>query len=141
MIIDFHTHVLPPQVKNNRSRYVKKDAAFAEIYSGDKVRIATAEDLIANMDRDEVEISVIVNYGWKTHELCVETNDYILESVNRYPKRLIGFGAVADYHSEKSLSEIERCARGGLRGIGELRPDCQPPGFAQKNPWSLSPQR
>jgi predicted TIM-barrel fold metal-dependent hydrolase len=133
MIIDFHVHVLPPQIKQDRSRYAKADAAFARIYGNNKAKIATAEDLIENMDRDEVDVSVIVNYGWSTRELCIETNDYILESVNRYPKRLFGFGAVADFQSDNSLKEIERCARGGLRGIGELRPDCQPPGFCQKS--------
>jgi uncharacterized protein len=132
MIIDFHAHVLPPQIKKDRSRYIKTDPSFAQIYGDNKNKIATAEDLIENMDKDGVDVTVIVNYGWSTHEFCVETNDYILESVNRFPKRLIGFGAVADYNSEKSLAEIERCAIGGLRGIGELRPDCQPPGFAQK---------
>ncbi len=127
MIIDFHTHALPPQVKNNRSRYVEKDAAFAEIYSGEKVRIATAEDLLASMDREEIDISVIVNYGWSTHDFCVETNDYILESVARYPKRLVGFCAVSSYHDDFSLAEIERCVHGGIRGVGELRPDVQLP--------------
>jgi predicted TIM-barrel fold metal-dependent hydrolase len=127
MIIDFHTHALPPQVKNNRSRYVERDAAFAEIYSGDKVRIATAEDLIASMDREGVDVSVIVNYGWSTHEFCVETNDYILESIARYPKQLIGFCAVSSYHDDFSLAEIERCVRGGIKGVGELRPDMQLP--------------
>ncbi|MGD0794848.1 MAG: amidohydrolase family protein [Dehalococcoidales bacterium] len=132
MIIDFHTHVLPPQIKKDRGRCVNADSSFALIYGDKKIKIATAEDLIENMDREGVDVSVIVNYGWSTHELCVETNDYILESVSRFPKRFIGFAAVADYNSEKSLAEIERCARGGIRGIGELRPDCQPPGFAQK---------
>ncbi len=132
MIIDFHTHVLPPKIKKDRSHYITTDSAFARIYGDDKAKIATAEDLIENMDRDGVDISVIVNYGWSTHDLCIETNDYIAESVNHYPKNLIGFGAVADYHSEKSLKEIERCASGGLRGIGEIRPDSQPPGFRQK---------
>jgi uncharacterized protein len=132
MIIDFHVHALPPRIKQDRSRCVKADRAFASIYAGDKVKIATTDDLIANMDSDEVDVSIIVNYAWSTHELCVETNDYILESVARYPKRLIGFTAVADYNSEKSLFEMERCARGGSRGIGELRPDIQPPGFNDK---------
>ncbi len=132
MIIDFHVHALPPQIKQDRSRCVKTDPAFAGIYAGDKVNIATTDDLIANMDRDGVDASVIVNYGWSTHALCVETNDYIMESVARFPKRLIGFAAVADYNSDRSLLEIERCARGGVRGIGELRPDVQPPGFTSK---------
>ena len=133
MIIDFHTHVLPPGIKNDRSRYVERDAAFARIYSGDKVKIATTEDLINGMDRDGVDISVIVNYSWSTHELCVETNDYILESVARYPQRLIGFCAVNSYTNDASLLEIERCARGGVRGVGELRPDTQSLDYTKKD--------
>jgi predicted TIM-barrel fold metal-dependent hydrolase len=132
MIIDFHAHALPPQIKQDRRRCIKADSAFAQIYGDNKIKVATADDLIENMDKDGVDVSVIVNYGWSTHELCVETNDYILESVARYPKRLVGFAAVADYNTDKSLTEIERCAKCGVRGIGELRPDAQPPGFAQK---------
>jgi len=125
MIIDFHTHVLPPRIKEDRSPYVSADQAFARIYSGEKAGIATAEDLIDSMDRDGVDISVIVNYSWSTHELCVETNDYILESVARYPQRLYGFCAINSYIDDISLMEIERCARAGVKGVGELRPDTQ----------------
>jgi len=132
MIIDFHTHVLPPRIKNNRSDYVERDTAFGQIYSGEKVKIATAEDLINGMDRDGVDISVIVNYGWSTPALCVETNDYILESVARYPRRLIGFGAVSSYTDDAALKEIERCVRGGIRGVGELRPDTQSLDYSHK---------
>ncbi len=133
MIIDFHAHVLPPPVKEARRRYVEKDAAFAQIYSGENVKIATAEDIISSMDRDGVDISVIVNYSWSTHEFCVETNDYILESVSRYPKRLIGFCAVSSYTDAASLKEIERCVSGGVKGVGELRPDTQTLDYTRKN--------
>jgi predicted TIM-barrel fold metal-dependent hydrolase len=133
MIIDFHTHVLPPQVKSKRSDYAARDTAFAQIYSGDKVKIATAEDLISGMDRDGVGISVIVNYGWSTHALCVETNDYIMESVARYPRRLIGFCAVNSYTDDASLKEIERCVLGGVKGVGELRPDTQSLDYSHKD--------
>lgn len=132
MIIDFHTHVLPPRIKENRSHYVDTDPAFAQIYSGEKVKIATAEDLIESMDRDGVDVSVIVNYGWSTHELCVETNDYILESITRFPRRLFGFCAVSSYTDDASLDEIERCVRAGARGVGELRPDTQSADFTHK---------
>ena len=94
MIIDFHTHVFSRRIKDNRSHYVASDPGFALIYADEKARIATAEELIDSMDRDGVDISVIVNYGWSTRELCVDTNDYILESIARYPGRLIGFCAV-----------------------------------------------
>ncbi len=123
MIIDFHTHILPPRIKKNRHQYIDRDATFAVLYSSPEARLATAEELIASMDKDGVDMAVVLNYGWTTPELCVETNDYILESIARYPRRLIGFGAVPPRSPEAALDEIERCARGGMRGIGEIRPD------------------
>lgn len=125
MVIDFHTHIFSPRIKSNRDRYVEADPSFALLYSNKKAKLATAEDLIASMDRDGVDISVVLNIGWTTHELCVETNDYIMESIARYPDRLIGFGAVQPQSVDATGAEIERCARGGIRGIGELRPDMQ----------------
>jgi len=125
MIIDFHTHVFSPRIKANRSRYAANDPSFALIYADKKARIATADELIESMDQNGVDISVIVNYGWTTHELCVETNDYILESLARYPKRLIGFCTTQPLASAAGIAEIERCAKGGIRGVGELRPDIQ----------------
>ena len=125
MIIDFHTHVFPPHIKQDRRRYIDSDPGFAFIYSDKKAKIATADDLIESMDRDGIDVSVIVNYGWTTHELCVEVNDYILESIARYPRRLIGFCAVQPQSCEAAIAEIERCVEGGIRGVGELRPDTQ----------------
>ena len=50
-------------------------------------------------------------------------NDYILESVARYPKRLVGFCSVVPSEDEAALREMERCIKGGALGIGELRLD------------------
>jgi predicted TIM-barrel fold metal-dependent hydrolase len=125
MIIDFHTHVFPPRIKQNRSQYIENDPCFAMLYSNKEAKLATTDELIASMDKVGIDISVIVNTGWTTHELCVETNDYILESIARYPKRLIGFCAVQPQSPEAAIAEIERCAKGGIRGVGEMRPDMQ----------------
>lgn len=125
MVIDFHTHVFPPRLAQNRSRYIDSDPCFAMLYSKKEARLATAEELIESMDKSGVDVSVILNIGWVTHELCVETNDYILECVARYPKRLVGFCSVQPLSTQAAIAEIERCARGGARGVGELRPDVQ----------------
>jgi len=125
MIIDFHTHVFPPRIKKNRSQYIDNDPCFAMLYSNKEAKLATTDELIASMDKVGIDVSVIVNTGWTTHELCVETNDYILESVARHPKRLIGFCAVQPQSPEAAIAEIERCAKGGMRGVGEMRPDMQ----------------
>lgn len=125
MIIDFHTHVFSPRVKADRGHYIERDPGFAALYGKKEARIATADELIESMDRAGVDISVIVNLGWTTHELCVETNDYILESIARFPKRLVGFAAVQPLSGAAAAAEIERCARGDIKGVGELRPDVQ----------------
>jgi predicted TIM-barrel fold metal-dependent hydrolase len=125
VIIDFHTHVFPPDVKKNRQKYIERDPCLAILYSDPKARIATAEELIASMDEAGVDISVILNIGWTTHEMCRETNDYIIDAVSRYPRRLVGFGAVQPNSPRAAVAEIERCAKAGMRGMGEMRPDIQ----------------
>ena len=125
MIIDFHTHVVPPRIKEKRAEYLKRDPCFSLLYSDPKAKLATADELIASMDEDGVDSSVVLNLGWVSHELCVETNDYILESVSRYPGRLIGFCTIQPKAGDAGIIELERCAEAGIRGVGEMRPDVQ----------------
>ncbi len=125
MIIDFHVHIVPPELKSQRDKYVARDSVFAEMYSSPGAKLFTAEEMIASMDADGVDFSVVQNIGWTTPELCAETNDYIADAVRRYPERLAGFGAVQPASGETALTEITRCAGMGLNGIGELRPDTQ----------------
>ncbi len=125
VIIDFHTHVVPPGIKERRAEYLGRDACFSLLYSEPKAKLATAEELVASMDECGIDKSVILNLGWVSHELCVETNDYILEAVARYPQRIIGFCVIQPLAGEEAVRELERCAENGARGIGEMRPDVQ----------------
>lgn len=132
MIIDFHTHVVPPGVKERQHKYLG-DACFYQLYAKPKAKLITAEELVAAMDEYEIDKSVIVNLGWTSHELCVETNDYILEAITRYPQRLIGFCVIQPSAGEKAIKELERCAQNGAKGIGEMRPDVQGFDFSDKS--------
>jgi len=125
MIIDFHTHIFPPRLRENREGYLGRDPCFDLLYGDPKTKLATADELIANMDKEGIDVSVVLNIGWCSHELCLETNDYIMEAIAQYPNRLVGFCAVQPLASEKALVELERCVRGGVKGIGELRCDTQ----------------
>jgi predicted TIM-barrel fold metal-dependent hydrolase len=125
MVIDFHTHIVPLRVKQNRHEYASTDSGFAAIFSDPKAKLATAEELIADMDKDGVDVSVVLNYGWRTASLCKEINDYLLESANHYPGRLIPFCNVDLSAGDEAIKEVERCIKGGARGIGEVRPDTQ----------------
>ena len=123
MIIDFHTHIFPPEIIADREKYIDRDPLFAALYSDPRVKLASAEDLIACMDEQGIDISVALNIAWSSPELCRQTNDYILESVARYPHRLVGFCMVCLDSPDTALEEISRCAQRGLKGVGEIRPD------------------
>ncbi len=124
MTIDFHTHIFPRHMLNHREEYMKRDSCFAELNSSPKAKIICAEELIESMDKESIQTSVILNIGWCSHELCVETNDYIMESAARYSGRLYPFCTIQPT-SAHALSELERCIRNGIYGIGEMRPDIQ----------------
>lgn len=136
-IVDFHTHILPPGIRERRDAYIGRDPCFDILYASPKARIASADDLVASMDREGVDISVACNIGWSNHELCVETNDYIIESVARYPTRIVGLCALQPLAGDKAVKELERCVRGGLKGIGELRCDTQ--GFDMADRETMAP--
>jgi predicted TIM-barrel fold metal-dependent hydrolase len=137
VIIDFHTHILPPWLKERRDEYVRSDACFSLLYSEPKAKIATVEELIASMDEDGIDLSVVLNIGWVSHELCVKMNDYILDSISRYPNRLVGFCAIQPRAGDAAIAELDRCARAGARGIGELRSDVQ--GFDLTDKEAMQP--
>jgi predicted TIM-barrel fold metal-dependent hydrolase len=137
VIIDFHTHIFPRWLRERRDEYVKRDPCFSLLYSQPKARIATAEELIASMDEAGIDLSVVLNAGWVSHELCVKTNDYILDSVSRYSRRLVGFCAIQPRAGDAAVAEIERCAKAGAKGIGELRSDVQ--GFALTDKSTMKP--
>ena len=125
MIIDFHTHIFPPWLRDQREKYVERDDTLAELYANHEAKMATADDLVAAMDEDGVDMSVVMGMGWTDHGIAREANDYIIESVARYADRLIGFTGVNPAWGDAAWREAERCARAGLRGVGELHPDTQ----------------
>ena len=80
---------------------------FRDLYANPKARLSSAEDLLADMDRADVAQAIVFGFGWRDHELCVQDNDYVMESVARYPERLIGFGIVNPAVGAEAIHEIE----------------------------------
>lgn len=125
MIIDFHTHLFPPDFTTNRRKYLDRDLTFASMYSNDRSTQATVEKLISNMNHVGIDKSVIMGIGWSDMQVAIESNNYIADVVAKFPDRLIGFCSVNPRWGRKAVSEIERCVARGIRGIGELHPDTQ----------------
>ena len=125
MIIDFHTHINPPEIIERREEYLTCDIWFGELYGDPKARLATAEELVVEMDAAGVDVAVTFGFGWSDMGLCRLANDYVMEAVARHPDRLIGFACVNPKCGSEAVQEVERCVAGGLKGIGELMPDGQ----------------
>ena len=137
MIIDFHTHILPQSIIKGRDRYLTRDATLAALFADPRAPMATAEELVAAMDEAEVDLAVTLGMGWTNPEVAREVNDYLLESAARYPGRLVAFCSVNPAWGEQALREVERCARLGAKGVGELHPDTQ--GFDLSAPQVMEP--
>ena len=132
MIIDFHTHIFPPHVREDRAGYLQRDPTFAEMYGSPRAKIATAEELLRSMDAAGVEVSVALGFAWRDQQDCVRHNDYLLEAAGKSGGRIVPFCTVNPSAGEDAAREVERCAAGGARGVGELRPDSQ--GWALDGP-------
>ena len=125
MLIDFHTHIFPPDIQRHRERYCARDPWFDTLYSNPRTRIATAEDLIAEMDESGVEVSVTFSFGWTDTGLIEETNNYVIDVMRRYPKRICGMAVLQPTAGVQAVHELDRCARAGMIGLGELMPHGQ----------------
>ena len=125
MLIDFHTHIFPPEICQQRERYCARDPWFAELYSNPKARMASAENLIEEMDSAGVDAAVSFSFGWSDPGLIHETNSYVLDATRRYPGRIYGLAVLQPTIGEQAVYELERCARAGMVGLGELMPHGQ----------------
>ena len=119
MIIDFHTHIFPPFIAHDRTNFFSVEPPFSLLYGSPKSRLVVAEELLRSMDESGIHQSVVFGFPWKDEDLFRRHNDYILESVNRFPDRFVGFCC---FHplAKRAAREVERCLQGGMSGIGEL---------------------
>jgi predicted TIM-barrel fold metal-dependent hydrolase len=121
LIIDFHTHIFPSIIRNNRRKYFFSEPGFKILYGSPNSKLAGVETLIHSMDEHRVDKSVVFGFPWKTTTTVKQHNDYIMNAVAKYNKRLIGLCCL-DPLNKHSVSEAVRCIDGGLSGIGELAP-------------------
>ncbi|MDR2729932.1 MAG: amidohydrolase family protein [Treponema sp.] len=125
MKIDFHTHVTPPDIIADWQKYACKESYFSALSRAKYNKFAEAEDVIAALEQDEnfkFDKAVIFGFAFRDEGLCRYVNDYVIEKVKEHPEKLIGFCVVSP--GKKAGREIERCYNAGLKGAGELFPQC-----------------
>jgi predicted TIM-barrel fold metal-dependent hydrolase len=137
MIIDFHTHIFPPHIRSHRTQYCARDSWFNALYADPRTRLASADDLIAEMDQAGVDVSVTFSFGWTDPDLIEETNSYVIEAMRSYPGRLYGMAVAQPTAGMRAVYELERCALAGMIGLGELMPHGQ--GYRLSDTQLLSP--
>ncbi len=116
---------MPPEFSSDRRRYRGLDATLRELFTDDLGGMATADQLVEQMDRAEVDVSVAAGYGWTDIGVARASNDYILEAAGKYPARVVPFCSVNPLWGQPAVNEVRRCVEAGARGIGELHPDTQ----------------
>ncbi len=120
MIIDCHTHIFPEAMRMDRESFCQKDGGFSSIYKGLNSKMVGVEELIASMDDEGVDRSVVCGFPWTDPDLCSLHNQYLMESKARYPDRLIVFISLSFSDTRRSEEEFEQRITEGAMGVGEV---------------------
>ena len=119
MIIDFHTHIFPEEIRENREKYFPYEPAFKLLYSSPESKLAGIKDIVDSMDIEGVDKSVVFGFPWRSSDLSKRHNDYILKAIDRFPGHLSGFCCIDPFNKD-AVPEVVRCLEAGLSGIGEI---------------------
>ena len=125
LIVDSHTHILPGEFRSQRERWLAADRTFSDLFNDTAALTASSKDLITEMDKAGVDISVALGYGWTDQDAAHLSNDYLIATSAEYPGRIVPYCSVDPSWGEAALKEVDRCLSSGARGIGELHADTQ----------------
>lgn len=138
MIVDSHVHVYPPEVIRDAAKISATEEHFAQLIGGKVHKWAMAEDVVEQMDKDGVDVSLIFGFAFKDLGLCALCNDYVIDAVRKFPDRFRGLAVVPPL-ARGSEREILRCREAGLVGIGEIFPQGQNLDLADiRQTWRLA---
>ena len=112
MVIDFHTHVFPPNIAGRAIASLEKTGGFPAHGDG------TLDGLLANMEQGGADLSVILPVVTNVRQVGA-VNDYIISISDN--KQIICFGGIhPDMPNIKE--EIIKLKKAGLNGI-KIHPD------------------
>jgi predicted TIM-barrel fold metal-dependent hydrolase len=118
--IDFHVHLTPPDIAANWQKYAETEPHFALLAKNQRNHFADAEETVRALDETGFDHAVVFGFAFRDAGLCRYVNDYVTDSVRRYPRRFTGFMVLAG--GAEAEKELARCYDAGLRGVGELYP-------------------
>lgn len=115
MIIDFHSHLYPPELK---PAWLSKDSMGATIFSVD--------GLLKAQEKNGIDVNVISNplvplggADIASLEGMRRYNDFVAELGSKHRPRIVGLAVTNPWGGDDFLKEVERAVeKGGLKGVG-----------------------
>jgi predicted TIM-barrel fold metal-dependent hydrolase len=120
MIVDFHTHIFPPEVIEGRQGFVERDPAFAHIYGNPSASMVSAEGLVEALDEEGVDKAVVFGFPWADAGLSRMANAYLLDAKKRYPDRILPFHTPSLSGGKRAVQRAASALERGMLGIGEV---------------------
>lgn len=136
-IIDSHTHVFPPEVRERPSSVEEEEAMFHLMFGHGRSRMVGPGMMLEEMDTAGVDMAVLCPFPWMTTERCRENNDYLLEVAAAHPDRFLAFAIANPRHGKRAVEEARRCLEAGARGLGEIH--AEPQGFDLADEETMAP--
>ena len=136
MKIDYHVHVTPPDIIKSWKKIGEKEPYFKLISESPVNKFATADEVVMELVNSEVDKAVIFGFAFKDMGLCRYVNDYVADSIRKFPNKLIGYMVLVPT-SDEIEKEMDRCVNMGLKGVGEIFPYGQ--GFDITDVKEMSP--
>ncbi|HEC32225.1 MAG TPA: amidohydrolase, partial [Deltaproteobacteria bacterium] len=83
MIIDFHTHIFPPEIRNQREKFFKSEPAFELLYGNPRSRMVGAGKVVDKLKKCGVDKAVVFGFPWESASVARMHNAYVLEASKR----------------------------------------------------------
>jgi predicted TIM-barrel fold metal-dependent hydrolase len=133
-VIDAHVHLYPSDANadpiawghaRNEHEWVAMCTRHRK--NGNPVQsFPSVADLLHEMDRADVERSVLLGWYWSHPATCAEQNRFYARCVKEHPDRLSAFATIQPASdAAEPLEEMQRARDEGLIGLGELSPHAQ----------------
>jgi predicted TIM-barrel fold metal-dependent hydrolase len=119
MILDFHTHLFSPGVRDNRDVYCS-DPAFALLNSAPTAPLASHEDALRACSRDGVDRMVAMAFAWHEERYCEEQNAYLATLNEISAGAISAFGSIPLIDRKNAATWARTIKSLGLAGIGEI---------------------
>ncbi len=117
-VIDFHTHIFPPDLVKNRSRFLDDQQLFC-IYDQERAKIATLEDLLQVIEEDDLQGAVAMGFTWQVPHYAEMHNRYLAAAHEKSEKKVWAFGSIA-LESGSISRQVAAIHEMGLHGVGEI---------------------